>query len=174
MPFLRKATDNPFGFQPHDKVLRITAYHKDASAGAIYPGDAVKLADDGCVEVAAATDVNILGVAAMYSAASTEVLEFLVYDHPQQLFVVQDDATGDHLAETHIGNNCDIVATSGDTTLLQSRMEIDSSGDGTSTAQFRIVAMHPVEERSFATTTGQHRKWIGYFNEHIYASTTGI
>lgn len=177
MPYLKRATDNPFGFQPHDAVLRTTAYVKDSDAAAIYPGDAVVLANDGHVEVAAAADTNILGVAAMYSAASTQELNFLVYDHPDQLFVVQDDSDTTHIAETNIGNNGDIVATTGDTTLLRSRHELDSSNVAattTATAQVRVIGQHPVEERSFATAAGSPRKWIVKFNEHLYASTTGI
>lgn len=171
MPYLRANTDAPFGAMPHDGVLRIRPYNKAAGyATRVFPGDFVVLASDGNVNVAAAGDTNLLGVAVEGSAASTAKTDFLVYDHPEQLFTVQADDGGTALAQTNIGNNCDILATTGDTTTGRSLHEIDQSTAGTATAQLRLVALDPIE----AGTFGANRKYVVKINEHILDSDTGI
>lgn len=168
MPYLRRNTDAPFGFMPYDGVLRINAYNVASGyATRIFPGDAVTLASDGNVEVAAAGD-RLLGVAVEGSLASTADTEFLVYDHPDQLFVGQADDGGTALAQTNIGNNCDILATAGDADTNRSRHEIDQSTAGTGSAQMKLVALHPVEGGTF----GANRKYVVRIAEHLYGSGT--
>ena len=167
MPYLRAATDTPFGAMPHGEVLRLSPYLKDASAAAIYPGDFVTLETDGGVEVATASQALIIGVAAEYSAASTRKADFLVYDHPDQLFVVQDDSAVTGMTEASIGGNVDLVVTTGDTTTFRSLHEIASSSIATtSTLACKVLALHPIEAGSFATTTSEWRKWIVAINSH--------
>lgn len=177
MPYLRQATDAPFGAIPYDQVLRIQAYRKDASASAIYPGDLVILESDGNVAPGTATSTNIVGVAAEYSAASTADTEVMVYDHPDQLFVMQDDGDTTALTETGIGLNCDSITTTGNTTTLRSNHEIDADSATTVTAQLRIVGLHPIEflgGGTFATAAGSPRRWIVRINEHVYSTPTGL
>lgn len=172
MPYLRNNVDAPFGAMPYDKVLRISPYNKAAGyATRIFPGDFVVLAADGNVNVAAAGDTNILGVAAMNSPASTAEANFLVYDHPDQLFVCQADDGGTALAQTNVGNNCDILATTGDTTTGRSLHEIDQSTAVATAANVRIMELHPVED-----AFGANRKYIIMITEHILrpAGTVGI
>ena len=177
MPYLRPATDNPFGAIPYGKVLRIRPYNKDSSAAAIYPGDFVILETDGGVIPATTGSTTIVGVAAEYSAASTAKTDFLVYDHPDQEFAIQDDGDTTAMDEASIGLRANIVVTTGSTTLLRSLHEVDSdTANTTSTLALNIIGLHPVEARSFATTTGQWRKWIVTINNHIfgYIGRTGI
>ena len=167
MPYLRAATDTPFGAMPHGEVLRLSPYLKDASAAAIYPGDFLTLETDGGVEVATTSQALIIGVAAEYSPVSTRKADFLVYDHPDQLFAIQDDSAGTGMAEASIGGNADITVTTGDTTTLRSLHEIDSSTlNTTNTLALKILALHPIEAGSFATTTSEWRKWIVAINSH--------
>lgn len=175
MPYLRTNTDAPFGAIPYDRVLRITPYVKLASYGTrIFKNDFVTLAADGGVNVAAAGDV-LLGVAAGDSAASTLDNNFLVYDDPEQLFTVQNDDGGTALAQTNVGNNCDILATAGDADTATSRHEIDQSTAGTVTAQLRIVRAHPIEDSPAGTPIyGANRKVIVKINEHYYSQTAGV
>lgn len=175
MPYLRTNTDAPFGAMPYDGTLRVTPYVKLAAyATRIFPGDFVTLAADGGVNVAAAGDV-LLGVAAMNGAASTLVNDFLVYDHPNQLFVVQNDDGGTALAQTNVGNNCDILATAGDADTSRSRQELDQSTAVTTTAQLRIVGAHPIEDSPAGTRVyGANRKVIVKINEHYYDQTAGV
>ena len=166
MPYKRLNTDAPFGAIPYDETKRISPYNKAAGyATRIFPGDFVTLASDGNVNVAAAGD-RLLGVAAEDSAASTAKTDFMVYDHPDQLFTAQADDGGTALAQTNVGNNCDILATAGDTTTSRSLHEIDQSTAGTGTAQVKLVALDPIE----AGTFGANRKYVFRIAEHIYGS----
>lgn len=178
MPYHRQATDAPFGAVPYGPVLRITAYRKDASAARVYPGDLMMLEADGNVATATATATNLVGVAADSSAASTADTEVLIYDHPDQLFMMQDDGDTTAVTETSIGLNCDSITTTGDTTTDRSKHEIDSSSATTVTAQLRLIGLHPLEFTAggsgFATTTGQQRRWVVRINEHVYSTPTGL
>lgn len=112
--------DRPQGFRPHGEVLQ----QIEMTAGArVFPGDAVNLKSDGKVDPAAATE-DIFGVALSY--ADADLSPVLVSIHPEQIYVVQSDET-EVTALTSIGNVADIVATAGNTTYNQSRMELDSS-----------------------------------------------
>ena len=167
MPYMRAAVDAPFGAMPHGPVLSMNPYLKDASAVAIYPGDFVTLETDGGLGVATTSQALIIGVAAEYSAASTRKADFLVYDHPDQMYVIQDDSDTTGMTEASIGTNADITVTTGDTTTFRSLHEIDSStATTTNTLALKILAMHPVEGGTFATTTGEWRKWIVKINSH--------
>lgn len=167
MPYLQAAVDKPFGAMPYDRVLSVGAYSKDSSAAAIYPGDFVTLETDGGIVVATATQALILGVAAEYSAASTAKTDFLVYDHPDQKYTIQDDGDTTAMTEASVGANADLVVTTGDTSTLRSKHEIDSSSaTTTNTLALKVLGLHPVEDRSFATTTAQQRKWIVKINSH--------
>ena len=178
MPYLQRATDNPFGAIPYGEVRSVRPYLKDASAVAIYPGDFVILETDGGVGVATTGSTTILGVAAEYSAASTRKVDFMVYDHPNQEFTLQDDGAVTAMDEaTGPGLKANITVTTGDTTLLRSLHEIDSdTAATTSTLALSIKGLHPIEDGSYATTTGQQRKWVVTVNNHIfgYIGRTGI
>lgn len=130
----------PFGFQvfqTEGKEHRVRKYPKTASA-VIYPGDTVKRVAAGTVEVAAAGDAFI-GVAAEYSSASMTA-DVAVYDDPETVFIAQVSAN--YVDPTDDGQNANIVATTGDTTLLRSKHTVDSSSFATtSTLQWRIVGM---------------------------------
>ena len=171
MPYLRANTDAPFGAMPYDGTLRIRPYNKVVGyATRIFPGDFVTLVAAGNVQVAAAGD-RLLGVAAENSAASTAKGDFLVYDHPNQLFVVQNDDGGTALAQTNVGNNADILATAGDTTTGRSLHELDQSDAQTTTAQLKIVGAHECEDSTPGTRVfGANRKVIVRISEHIYGS----
>lgn len=167
MPYLRAATDTPFGAMPYDQVLGMHPYEKDASAVAIYPGDFVTLETDGGIGVATTSQALILGVAAEYSAASTRKADFLVYDHPDQKYTIQDDSDTTGMTQASIGANADITVTTGNTTTLRSAHEIDSNTiNTTNTLALKILGLHPIEAGSFATTTGEWRKWIVKINSH--------
>lgn len=173
MPYLRAAADAPFGALPTGEIKRLRAYRKDASASRIFPGDFVKMESDGNIAVATAGD-RLLGVAADPSANATADTEVMVYDDQDQLFVIQDDSDTTNVAETNIGNNADIVATTGNTTTGRSNHELDSDTAGTGTAQLRMLGLHPIEAGSFASAAGSPRRWIVRINEHEYGQTSGV
>lgn len=127
--------DQPQGFRPKGDVRRLNEY---VAAGAIYPGDAVSQEAGGRVAAASAT-AALCGVAATYAAAAGDAV--MVWDDPDQLFIVQaDDATID--AQTDIGLNYDILATAGDATYRVSRMEVDASTQATTaTLPLKLLAI---------------------------------
>jgi len=181
MPYLRKASDNAFGLIPYDQVLRMIQYRTDASAEKIWAGDLIKLSSDGRVDpIDAVTDNRILGVAAQ-TVASGSATTVMVYDHPDQLFVIQDDSDTTNVAETNVGNHASPINLTGSDTTDRSLTELDSSTAAASAAaagdlMLRIVRLHPVEDESYASAAGSPRKWIVQINPffHHYASNTAI
>lgn len=177
MAFLIAATDHPFGAIPYDAVLGIHPYTKDSAAVAIYPGDFLIVETDGGIGLALTGSTNILGVAAEYSAVSTAKNDFLVYDHPDQKFAIQDDSDTTGVTEASVFQNCNIVVTTGSTTSFRSQHELDSSTAGTSAVlALKILGLHPIENRSFATTTAQQRTWVVKINNHFLSpwQQTGV
>ena len=169
--FLIKATDHPFGAIPYDGVLSVQGYSKDGAAVAIYPGDFVIMETDGGIGVAVTGSTNIIGVAAEYSALSVAKTDFLVYDHPEQKFYIQDDGDTTGMTEASIGNNANIVTTTGNTTTLRSQVEIDSSTSATTASlALKILGLHPIENRDFASSTGTQRTWIVKINNHFWSA----
>lgn len=169
MPFLRKAVDMPYGFRIHGETLRVSPYSMDASAATVYPGDAIIIEADGAVAPGTTNSTAIVGIAAHYQVTGTAAT-ILVYDHPDQRFHAQDDGDTGIMTATSLGSRCLIVATTGDTTTLQSKQEIDSSSAFTTAANpISIMALHNCEGGSYATTTGQQRKWICSVNNNFWS-----
>lgn len=146
--------DKPCGARPAGRVRSAQIYEAGST---VYPGDFVRLADDGQVDAAAA-GTTLLGVALGYATSGQKVL---VSDHPEQRYVVQaDEAEVD--AQTDIGNNCDHVATAGNTTYKVSRHELDSSTIAASAAGLTIL---DVEQRP-DNALGANVDVIVRINEH--------
>jgi len=160
--------DRPNGFKA-SPLQEVSQYETDASASAIYPQDMVILESDGNVDIATAGATALIGAAVSYSAGSTAG-SIRIADNRDQRYIAQDDGDGTTPAQTHVGNNCDIVATAGDSTLLQSRQEIDISTVGTGTAQIRLLEIleHP------EYTIGANSLWKCVLNEHNFNDTTGV
>lgn len=156
-------TQAPFGLQPvqtDGKENRVREYAKATSA-ALFAGDAVKMNSSGEVVVAAAGDV-ILGVAAEYKAASETVIA--VYDDPSQLFIGQADGV---FALTDVGQNINITATAGDSTLKRSKHDLDIASLGTeATKQFKILGKLKRQENE----VGSFTTLVVKPNSHFYAS----
>ncbi len=125
--------DKPFGFRfhstKHGGPPQIRAYKNTAVA--IYPGDAVHLDGSGRVNSIASTETP-MGVAANYVSATAGQTVYVYDDLENTYFSVQAD--GDDISDdTKIGLFFDITATSGDTTTLQSKMELDSDASAEDT-----------------------------------------
>jgi len=126
--------DQPQGARPLGEARRVQEY----TAGAeVFPGDFVHLEADGLVDPSVVAE-NILGVALDHATASGQLLKVSV--DPEQIYVIQADGS-DVDAQTDIGNTFEILATAGDTTYNQSRMEVDSSTFGTSTQQLVLIGI---------------------------------
>jgi hypothetical protein len=159
--------DNPRGARIYGRDYGMHPYkHSSGDSVAIYPGDFVHTAAGYC-NTAAATE-RLLGVAANYVAASTAG-DVMVYDDPRQEFIIQDDldSTDTTLTIAEVGENCDILATAGNSTLKISKMEMDGSTHNTTTQQLHIVRLADI---TFPDGTvndyGAHANWVVRINEH--------
>lgn len=123
----------PQGAKPYGVILRAQPY---VAGGVIYPGDFVIQNSSGFMVVATATTA-LCGVAATYASASGVAV--LVYDHPDQLFVVQSSGAFP-AAQTDFVLNYNIVATAGSATYKASRMALDGSASAT-TATLPLKAL---------------------------------
>lgn len=135
-------TANPRGFSAVQPMLRMREYVK-GTATIFYPGDMVSLSPDGKLYLRATGGVSLVGVVQAYvSAAGTRTL---VADDPDQQYYVQDDGVGGTLAQTNVGNNANIVMTTGTATYIKSKQTLDTSTAASTTAapQLRILGYHP-------------------------------
>jgi hypothetical protein len=155
-------SDYPRGAHPHGVPLRMTEYD---AGGTVYPGDLLKLKDDGTVVVITAADGSI-GVAANYAVATGKVM---VYDHPDQFFVMQaDDGTVD--AATDLLLNYTVTVTSGDTLFKISRHELDgNTGDTNSNYPLKLIKI----ENQTNNALGTHVDCVVKINNHQLAGGTG-
>ena len=188
--------DAAFGLKPSSKLgsnvnSEGTTEYSIASgaSGNIFSGDPVKMANTGTILVAAAGD-QALGVfrGCQYTDSSGDVIfspywpdgtvtsdaVAFVVDDPNALFEVQSAATGS-VVQTVVGNNADIVYTSGSTITGISAVEISGTTAATS-AQLRIVGVSTDPENSTLGTgsASTNVNLIVKINEHFYAQTTGV
>ena len=186
----------PFGLKPSSKLGSnynsegVTEYKiASGASGNIFSGDLVKMANTGTILVAAAGD-QALGVfrGCQYTDSSGDVIYSpywpdgtvtsdavaFVVDDPNALFEVQSAATGS-VVQTVVGNNADIVYTSGSTITGISAVEISGTTAATS-AQLRIVGVSTDPENSTLGTgsASANVNLIVKINEHFYAQTTGV
>jgi len=163
--------DTPCGAKPYGRELRLTPYPKSSGDSvAVYPGDWVKTTA-GYIAAAAATDA-LRGVAANYAAGDVAGVVH-VWDDPDQRFVCQDDASAT-LTQAEVGENVDILATAGNSTLKESRMELNVTTHSTSTFQVRILkAADKIYPDGVSNEVGDNCDWICQINEHELKSTTG-
>jgi hypothetical protein len=188
--------DAPFGLKPVSKLgsgynSAGTTEYKIASgaSGNIFSGDLVKMANTGTILVAAAGD-QALGVfrGCQYTDSNGDVIfspywpsgtvtsdaVAFVVDDPNALFEVQSAATGS-VVQTVVGNNADIVYTTGSTKTGISAVEISGTTAATS-AQLRIVGFSGDPDNNTLGTGSQSANvnMIVKINEHFYAQTVGV
>lgn len=198
MAFLQPQTNNYFGLQPvvsAGSLIQCNPYIVSSSETAISAGDLVMFSTlDTIKSVAAVTGAigsptssqAYAGVAAMslpanggstaaqYNFNSSQLL--LVYDDPNQLYVICDTTSGVIGSLQGGFKNYVILATGcvGSTGPFQSgtasaRSNMALSGvTSTAAGCFKVMYMHPIENNSFSTagaaTAGSAvnvRKWIG-------------
>jgi len=188
--------DAPFGLKPVGELgsgynTSGTTEYKIASGatGNIFSGDLVKMANTGTILVAAAgnqalgvfrgcqyTDSNGGVIYSPYWPSGTvtsDAVAFVV-DDPNALFEVQSAATGS-VVQTVVGNNADIVYTSGSTKTGISAVEISGTTAATS-AQLRIVGVSGDPDNNTLGTgaASANVNLIVKINEHFYAQTVGV
>lgn len=124
-------------------VPRLRKYTVKAST-AVYEGDIVALNGTGQVIGYTTTDAaagDLIGVAAHPVTAAQSDRELLVYDDPAQVFEAQADDGSLTVTSDYLFQLFKPVSTTGNTTTLQSKHEIDAStGTGASGAAATNVA----------------------------------
>lgn len=93
-----------------------------------------------------------------FTADPRSPIEALVYDDPDQLFMVQVQGT---LVVADIGQNMDIVAGAGDTTTGRSGFELDQTTAG-ATGQCQVIQL----DRLIGNTVGENAKVLCLIAEH--------
>lgn len=196
------SVDAAFGFQPYDSVLRsnlyavataptINIYHNDivvhGGTGVSTPIGYLPIIEGGSVPD---SDAQILGtvigifdedmvpvkyIAAAEAGNSTIAGYVLVADHPDQMFIAQEDGETNAIDLAEMGNNIDLIAgtlCAGNSNTGIGKMELDSSSAATTEAlQFRLIK--PFEDDTPADDTNHYARWIVVANEHFYRATQG-
>ena len=195
-------TDAPFGFKPYGDVLRANWYPIVTSNGtACFVGDLMGAVNTGlvCKVFDGDTRMSVIsqyaggagdimgvclelmdsnGVPISYLPASTVgdgvVAGYaLIADHPDQLFLAQEDGDTTPIAAASVGLNADAISThTGNTTTGLSKMEIDSdSVNTTNTLALRIVQSYKGD-----TVGSAWCRWVVIVNPnaHFFNSATAV
>lgn len=201
------ATNKPYGLKPLRYLNgtpwngAVTQYIVDGATD-LFVGDAVVLTGTSGAAgltvsgidcqgmpyvTAAAAAVTLLGVCVgiiptqatdgLYHASGTHIA--LVVDDPFVVFRIQEDGDTSSLVVGDIGENADIVATTGDTTTGVSKHVLDSSDHKTATAQLRILRLArsdsgTVNNISTAGAAGNYADFEVLINEHMFNQAVGI
>jgi len=196
----QSATNAPMGFQVYGECLRQRLYAvQTAPTIGVYHGDIVlhggealatkfgtlPIIEDGAVPDGVANTQKLLGaVTAIFdenmlpvkrivpttAGDSTVAGYVLVADHPNQLFIAQEDGVGNAIDLNEVGQNADIISVTlceGDANTGISTQEIDSSTAGASAAlDVKLHFPHP--DDTVADDTNCHARWIVQINTHFY------
>lgn len=164
--------DRPSGFKPYGELLHVGIY---IASETIFPGDVVKQEAGAASTTRFRTQVArvangdaAIGVALNYATVGQTIR---VADDPSQLFIAQGDGT-DYDSNEDMGTNAGVVATAGDTTYKQSRMEIDTS-DINTTATLTIKILGVVDRQDAKNQLGGNVVLICKINNHQLGSHTG-
>ncbi len=135
-------TDLPRGFSPKGVLLRQNPYSVDASNGtAVFINDIVMAEADGACAPAAAGNDATIGSAMNYIAVSTATTTsnpLMISDHPDQLYVAQDDGAGSP-STAFLFSLFDHVAGTGSATTFLSGHEIGAASKEEATGAFVIL-----------------------------------
>jgi len=183
-------TDAPFGFTPWGPVLHASMYAIAASYGtAVCPGDIMEIAgtaastpDYGTLPTAQVEETgaagtiigaclatfDYMGDPCYYIAASTAgngtIAGYaLIADHPDQLYVAQEDGDTSSIVVANIGLNAEAISTATESSAnnYHGCMEIDSdSVTSDATLALQVLRPHPDDTISAAGAAGNHCRFI--------------
>ena len=196
------SVDSPTGFQLWGNCLRqrmyavttvpdIGVYHGDmvmhGGAALATPFGRMVIIEDSVVLDGVAATQKILGVVTsifdenmnpvMYIAADEagdDVVAgyIMIADHPNQLFIAQEDGTGAAIDLADVGETVDIVSVAdnlGTAATGLSTQEIDSS-EVAADAAHDLKLHHPHPDDTVEDDTNCHARWIVSINTHFYDS----
>lgn len=192
--------DAPFGFIPYGSVLRVQRYAVNTAPTInIAPGDVVSAGgavvstpkgylmdvDDAAVPdgdaallgaVVAVEDED--GYPLSYIAAgrvgnSTIAGYLMIADHPDQIFIAQEDGGSNAIDLNEGSMNADVISATlcaPDTNTGRSTQQIDSSTAAT-TAALQIKLIQPYLDDIPADDANPYCRWVCTINEHFYDGT---
>ncbi len=141
-----------------------------------------KVADDAVLEAGDFLIGSVIGIFDEYlqplkymavarTGDSTIAGHLLIADHPQQLFVAQEDAADNAITAVEGQCNAEVyppAANAGNTDTGVSKQEIDSSSAAnTSTLMLRVLRPHP---NDVAHVNGKNCRYICMINTHHYGN----
>ncbi len=158
-------TDAPRGFVPIGHLtggqILARAYDVDEDTDTIYKGDGMAMGLNGKVTRAAATEL-LAGVAAEYMETA-EGKTIMVYDDPNILYEVQG-YSGVTFALNSVGEQGDLVATTGNSTSGMSYEELNDTGTA-KPGQFLVLGKVDRPDNAW----GEHVKLIVKPYHHFMA-----
>jgi len=194
------STDAAFGFQPYGQMLRAQLYAVitaptinvcindivvHGSTMVSTPVGYLAAIEDGSVpdgdpqiigSVIAVFDSDMKHVSYIAPAATgngTIAGYVMVADHPDQLFLVQEDGDSNAIDLAEAGMNCDLISAAlcaPDSNTGLSTQELDSdSAANTEALQFRLLWPH--QDDTPADDSNANARWVVRANEHFYAAT---
>ena len=193
--------DAPFGFKPYGPLLRVQRYAVNTAptinicvhdlvvgGGAIvstpkgYLGDIADAAvpDGGAGIIGSVVGIEDEDGAPLSYIAATRVGNgtiagyVMVADHPDQLYIAQEDGGANAIDLAEGQQNADTISSTlaapGDTTYPISQMQIDSSSAGTG-SDLQIKLIRPHEDDTPADDDNPYVRWICMINEHLLGDT---
>jgi hypothetical protein len=193
-------TDAPFGFIPYGNVLRVQRYAVNTAPTInISPGDLVAAGgavvstpkgylmdvDDAAVpdgdpailgSVVSCEDENgypLAYIAATRVGNGTIAGYVMIADHPDQLFLAQEDGDTNAIDLDEGSQNADVVSASlcaPNTDTGRSTMQIDSDTAGTAAA-LNVKLIQPHIDDIPADDDNPYCRWVCQINEHYYGDT---
>jgi len=170
--------DSPLGLRPVDNGVggtapRITSYTRSGTS-VIYEGALVVLLETGPAAyngTTAAHAYNVLGVAAHYCSATD--LQCLIFDDPEQEFLIQGD-TAVAAPLLAPGRYANVTAVTGNTTLLQSKSELDTSELTSTYAAFDVCQVRRPWDAQDNDQDAANAKWVVKITDkaHVFANTS--
>jgi hypothetical protein len=194
------AHDAPFGFIPYGNLLRVQRYAVNTAPTVnLSPGDLVSAGgavvstpkgylmdvDDAAVVDG---DAGILGsivscedekgaplayIAATRVGNGTIAGYVMIADHPDQMFIAQEDGGANAIDLAEGSMNADVISANlqaPDTNTGRSTMQIDSSSAAT-TAALQVKLIRPHEDDIPADDSNPYVRWVCVINEHFYGDT---
>jgi len=170
--------DAPLGLRPVGNGVagsapRITAYTRSGTS-VIYEGAMLVLLESGPAAfngTTAAHAYNVIGVAAAYCGASQT--EVLVYDDPEQEFLIQGDSAVSTPALAP-GRYANLTAVTGNATTLQSKSELDTSELTSTYAAFDVCQIRRPWNAQDNDQDAANAKWVVKITDkaHMFANTS--
>ena len=195
------STDAPSGFQVYGECLRERLYAVvTAPTIGFYVGDVVMhggssvaskwgtlpYVEDGAVVDGVANAEKLLGAVTACFDENMDPCQYiavaevgdgtiagfvLVADHPNQLFIAQEDGGGNAIDLAEVGQNADIVSVTnsvGSNYTGISTQEIDSD-TASANAELDVKLHFPHPDDTVANDTDCHARWIVSINAHFYS-----